>query len=58
MFGWMPVCNEYIKQRKITQLAFTRKNIEKYKTAQDEEVSILLQSLLDDPDNLDRHLHR
>ena len=58
MFGWMSINEDYIKQRKITQLAFARKNMDAYKEAQEEEVSILLQSLLDAPHDSERHLHR
>lgn len=58
MFGWMSIDEDYTKQRKISQLAFTRKSIESYKEAQDEEVSILLQALLEKPHNFERHLHR
>ena len=58
MFAWMSVNDDYLKQRRISQLAFTRKSMEAYKEAQEEEVSILLQSLLETPTNFERHIHR
>ena len=48
----------FSKKRKFSQQPFTRQNVSKYQPLQEEEVSVLLKNILDEPDLFDRHLHQ
>ena len=48
----------FSKKRKFSQQPFTRQSVPKYQAIQEEEASVLLQNLLDEPAEFDRHIHQ